>query len=101
MSAPKLQIANLTNAAATGAWHEAPSGVSSVIVRGTFDSGTVTVEVSDDGGTTALSLGTNGDFTANGVRTLELPEGMKVRAKVAGHGASVDVDVLIHALPKR
>lgn len=98
MAGQSIKIADLTNAAATGKWYPYPGRSATIVVKGTFDSGTVTLEASDDGGTTALSLGTSADFTANAARTIELGEGMQIRAKIAGHGASADVDVSIRPI---
>jgi hypothetical protein len=96
-----IKIADLTNAAPTGRWYAFQPGTCTVVVKGTFDSGTVAIQASDDNGTTVLSLGTNADFTANGARTIELGTDMQVRAVITGQGATADVDVLLRPLKGR
>lgn len=101
MPGHSTKIADLTNAAATGAWYPFPAGTATIVVKGTFDGGTVTIQATDDDGATVLSLGSNADFTANAARTLELGQGMKIRAAVSGGGGSEDLDVYLRPLKGR
>lgn len=96
-----IQLGNMTQAASETKWFPAGPGAYTVVVKGTFDSGTVSIQASDDGGATALAGGTNCDFTANGFRTLELGKGMYVRAVITGEGATADVDVALYPLKAR
>lgn len=101
MPGQSIKIADLTAAAAAGKWYPFPAGTATIVVKGTFDGGTVTIQASDDEGTTALSLGSNADFTEAAARTIELGEGMQIRASVAGGGGSEDLDVYLRPLKGR
>jgi len=69
-----------------------------VYVFGTFGSGTVTVETSPDSGTTYVSVGSDGVFTANGQVQLTLKSDAEtpvlIRATIAG-STSPDVDITL------
>jgi hypothetical protein len=97
----KVDLGSVTNAADTTPWFPAGPGTYTVCVKGTFDSGTVTIQATDDDGVNVLSGGTDLDFTANGFRTLELGAGMKVRATIQGEGASGNVAVVLRPLKVR
>jgi hypothetical protein len=101
MATNTINLGAVTNAADTTPWFPAGPGTYTVVVKGTFDGGTVSIQASDDDGATVLGGGTNCDFTANGFRTLEIGEGMKVRATIAGEGATADVDVLLRPMKAR
>jgi hypothetical protein len=60
-----------------------------VLVSGTFDSATVTLQVSLDGGTTYVD--TTYALTAAGIRNVELPYPCHWRLNVSGGGASMSI----------
>lgn len=96
--AEAIKIADLTQSVQTGAWYPFPAGPVTVVVKGTFGGGTVTIEATDDDGANVLDLGDSADFTANGARTLELGIGMKIRAAISGGDNSEDIDVVIRPI---
>lgn len=58
-------------------------GIATAAVSGTFNSATVALQASFDGGTTYIAVGDDVSFTANGMGNVELPECM-VRFAVSG-----------------
>jgi hypothetical protein len=69
-------------------------GECTVYVIGTFDTCTVTFQISPDDGTTWLTESTDSTFTAAGHHTFTA-YGAKVRATTSSVGASTDVDIYI------
>lgn len=96
-----IDLGLATNASDTTPWFPAGPGTYTVLAKGTFDGGTVSVQATDDDGATVLSGGSNCDFTANGFRTIELGAGMKVRATIQGEGAGGTVRVVLRPLKAR
>jgi len=62
-------------------------------VDGTFDSGSVAVQVSLDGGTTYSPYGTA--ITTAGVVKLELPAKCKLRLNLSSAGASTELNAFV------
>ena len=70
--------------------HTGQGGLRTVVAWGTFGGGTLTLQMSPDGGTTWLSLGADVEFTADGVANVQLGAGIPLRANLAGStGANV------------
>lgn len=74
-----------------------PSGGSGVVLAaGTWDSGTLTLQISPDNGTTWISSGSEGQLTADGFFKYEFNSNMGAdsiaRLNLAGGGGSLDVD---------
>lgn len=69
-------------------WHGGPSVL---VLAGTFDGATVTLQMSPDGGATWAGVD-NGAFTAAAERTISLPQRCKVRLNLASAGGSTDID---------
>lgn len=77
-------------------------GSFAVTVQGTFDTGTVTLEISADGTTFHAAKDVNGDnaaLTADGTILFDLGGGHSYRATLSSAGAGTDVDV--YFLPAR
>lgn len=82
---------------------DSPSFFASIVCYGTFGGGTITIQMSPDGGTTKMDVpnqaGASTTFTANSVQNIELGNGdgltaMKLYATMAGStSASVVVEV--------
>ena len=69
-------------------------GEGQVVVSGTFDTSTVKLQMSPDGGTTWVDVGSDSTFTAAGAAGFAL-NSCKVRVNVSSVGASTDVDAWI------
>ena len=61
-----------------------------------FDTGTYTLQVSYDNGTTWLAVGTDTTLTAAGNGNFVLPEGVLLRIDADGNGA---IDISVSILP--
>lgn len=61
-----------------------PGGTGTFAVYGTFGSGTAKLQVSLNEGSTWLDVGTDTEFTANGIGNYELPPGSLLRADLSG-----------------
>lgn len=59
-------------------------GVGYYASNGTWGSGTTSLQVSPDGGTTFISAGTDGNLTADGVVRFELPDKAVIRVNLSG-----------------
>ena len=68
-----------------------PGGVGTFHSFGTHDGETNTLQVSLDGGTTYIAVGTDTTLTADGIGTFELPKGAKIRATLSSAGASTSI----------
>ena len=71
-----------------------------VFAAGTWDSGTLTLDISPDGGTTWIGSGTSGQLTADGFFKYEFNLGLKEndalgRLTLSGAGGSVDIDTWV------
>lgn len=76
-------------------------GQATVVVQGTFDGGTVKLQVSYDSGTTwidAASLNQDiaGEYIANGGEVVWFGGKPQVRANLSGSGGSTDVTCELH-----
>lgn len=69
-------------------------GEGQVIAAGTWDSGKVSLEISPDGGTTFVAVGTDGELTADGVFSFRANP-CKVRLVVSSAGASTSLNAWI------
>jgi hypothetical protein len=69
-------------------------GEGQVIASGTWDSGKVSLEISPDSGTTWVSVGTDGELTADGVFSFRANP-CKVRLAVSSAGASTSLNAWI------
>jgi hypothetical protein len=65
-----------------------------VVASGTWDSATLTVEVSPDSGTTWVPTDTS--FTASGVKTCIFDEGVLYRLTVASAGAGTSLNAWVN-----
>lgn len=86
----------LTNQTANGSsgTHTTSCETTVVLVgEGTWDTSTLTLEISPDGGTTWVSTGKT--LTADGIQTIDLPAGCKLRATLSSVGAGSDVNAWI------
>ena len=66
-------------------------GVMTFAAWGTWDTATVTLEYSPDGGTTWIAVGSDTTLTADGVANFQLPAGTYIRATVSSVGGSTSV----------
>jgi len=70
------------NLSASGQWYDWPGGSGVFVARATWGGGTVKLQFSMDGGTTAVDVGTYTTLTANGGGNFTLPA-CKIRANIA------------------
>lgn len=86
-----------TNATTTALDWDGGPGV--FIVQGTFDSATIKLQYSIDGGTTKTDAGTDTTLTASGGGSFLLPGGVKLYVNSASGGGSLSTTYLIRATP--
>ena len=74
--------------------YEWPGGIGQFIVEGTWNGATVKLQVSPDGGTTWLDVGSDVTLTAAGIGNFELggSSNFKIRADLSSAGGSTSLD---------
>lgn len=66
-----------------------------IFAYGTWDTATLKLEVSPDGGTTWMEYGTTATFTANGWAKVELNPGITIRGSVSSVDTETDLNLVI------
>lgn len=69
-------------------WH---GGTGTLVVAGTFDGATVSLQCSPDNGTTWIAVGTDSTLTAAGVAVFQLSPGNLLRLDLSIAGASTSI----------
>ena len=87
------QVVLLDGGNATGSWQKWLGGRAMLVVYGTFDSAVVRLEVSPNGGATAIEIDAN--RSAAYVGAVEIPYGFSVRAKVSSAGAGTVLTAIL------
>lgn len=99
MSGYSIKAEGISSDSSTDSWRHR-GDLASVVVQGTFDSGTATLEMSVDGGTTWVAVdSSNAALTANGVFNTTLGECL-LRVTLSG-STSPDLDVYYTDVPFR
>lgn len=73
-------------------------GMGTYAAYGTWGGGTLKLEASFDNGSTYISLGTDGELTADGAANFEVPGGVYLRATLSSSTSpSLKVEIRPHA----
>jgi len=86
---PQL-LTNADSNSSSSAVQSADSDPTLIVAAGTWDTATLTLEVSPDNGTTWVSTGDT--LTANGVIKIDLPWGTRFRVTLSSVGGSTSVN---------